>query len=88
MMIKTVFKQPYRQARGFTIGLLKLMGIESLRVLGYRQLNRRFRALDIASFAIPQRGSITITIDSTGVKVYGEGDRTADAVEMSEAWME
>lgn len=74
MMIKTVFKQPYRQVCGFTKGLLKLMGLGSLRVPSYPQLNRRFRALNMAPFAIPQNGPITIAIDSTGVKVYGEGE--------------
>ena len=74
MMIKTVFKQPYRQARGFTKGLLQLMDLEALRVPSYTQINRRFRTLDISPFAIPENGSITIAIDSTGVKVYGEGE--------------
>lgn len=66
MMIKTVFKQPYRQARGFTQGLLQLMGLETLRVPSYVQLNRQFRTLDISSFAISQNGPVTIAIDSTG----------------------
>ena len=30
--------------------------------------------MEIAPFAIPENGSITIAIDSTGVKVYGEGE--------------
>lgn len=74
MMIKTVFKQPYRQARGFTQGLLELMGLETLRVPSYTQINRRFRTLAVSPFSIPKSGSIVIAIDSTGVKVYGEGE--------------
>jgi hypothetical protein len=73
MLIKTVFRLPYRQARGFTEGLLKLMQIRGVRVPSFTQINRRFRALEIAPFAIPTKGPVTIAIDSTGVKVYGEG---------------
>ena len=74
MMIKTVFQLPYRQARGFTVGLLELMGLAQLKVPSFTQVNRRFRALNISPFVIPTCGSITIAIDSTGVKVYGEGE--------------
>lgn len=74
MMLKTVFRQPYRQAVGLTRGLLRLMGLDQLKVPSFTQVNRRFRSLDIAPFAIPKSGAITIAIDSTGVKVYGEGE--------------
>lgn len=74
MMIKTVFRLPYRQARGFVVGLLKLMDLGKLQVPSFTQVNRRFRVLDIDAFEIPASGSITIAIDSTGVKVYGEGE--------------
>ena len=40
----------------------------------FSQLNRRFRVMDILPFDIPKSGPITIAIDSTGVKVYGEGE--------------
>ena len=74
MMIKTIFRLPYRQARGFTVGLLQLMDLSGLKVPSFTQVNRRFRCLDIAPFSIPSTGPITIAIDSTGVKVYGEGE--------------
>ena len=74
MMIKTVFRLPYRQTRGFMLGLLQLMGLSDLCVPSFTQLNRRFRAMDIVPFDLPKSGSITIAIDSTGVKVYGEGE--------------
>ena len=74
MMFKTVFRLAYRQARGFTLGILKLMNLEHLDVPSFTQVNRRFRVMDIVPFKIPKSGSITIAIDSTGVKVYGEGE--------------
>jgi hypothetical protein len=69
MMFKTVFRLAYRQSRGFTQGILKLMNLEHLEVPSFTHVNRRFRALDILPFDIPKSGSITITIDSTGIKV-------------------
>ncbi len=74
MMLKVVFKLAYRQSQGFTQGLLKLMRLEALKVPSYTQINRRMRALDVESYAIPCSGPITIAIDSTGVKVFGEGE--------------
>ena len=74
MLFKTVFRLPYRQVRGFTVGLLSLLQLGELDVPSFTQINRRFRALDIVPFAIPQTGPLTIAIDSTGVKVYGEGE--------------
>lgn len=75
MMFKTVFRQGYRQVRGFTLSILQLMGLCELRVPSYTQVNRRFRALPIAPFAIPPAsGPLTLVIDATGVKVYGDGE--------------
>jgi hypothetical protein len=74
MMFKAVFRLAYRQARGFTLGILKLMNLEHLDVLSFTQVSRRFRGMDILPFDIPKSGSVTIAVDSTGVKVYGEGE--------------
>ena len=75
MMFKTVFRLGYRQVRGFTISILELMGLGQLRVPSYTQVNRRFRGLPIIPFAIPAlSGPLTLVIDATGVKVYGDGE--------------
>lgn len=74
MVFKTVFRLAYRQARGFTLGILNLMNLDHLDVPSFTQVNRRFHAMDIIPFDIPKSGSVTIAIDSTGVKVYGEGE--------------
>ena len=74
MSFKTLFKLPYRQVRGFTEGLLSLLGEGGLRVPSFSQINRRFLAMDIAPVAIPTSAPVVIAIDSTGVKVYGEGE--------------
>ena len=74
LMLKTVFKLPYRQVVGFTKSLLKLMGLEQLRVPGYTQICRRAAHLEIDPFKVPISSPIHIAIDSTGIKVYGEGE--------------
>lgn len=73
-MLKTVFKLAYRQATGFTQSLLTIMGFKALKVPSYTQVNRRVKELDIQPVPIKAKGPITIAIDSTGVKIFGEGE--------------
>ncbi len=73
-MIKVVFKLAYRQTHGFAGSLLKLMDLSGLKVPSYTQLCRRAATLEVAPYQIPQNGSIVIAIDSTGLKIYGEGE--------------
>ena len=74
MMIKAVFKLPYRQTEGFACSLLRLLEIGDLSVPCYSQLYRRAAVLEIKPFAVPLAGSLHIAIDSTGVKIFGEGE--------------
>lgn len=73
MMLKTVFKLAYRQTEGFVNSLLGLMGLK-LFVPSYTQINRRASVLQIAPYQIPSQEPIHIAIDSTGVKIFGEGE--------------
>lgn len=73
LMLKVVFKLAYRQTQGFAESLLKLMNID-LAVPCYSQIQRRSKELGVDGFAIPKTGSIDIVIDSTGLKVFGEGE--------------
>ena len=73
-MLKTVFKLAYRQATGFTQSLLVIMGCKELKVPCYTQVSRRVKELDIQPMVINTKGSINIAIDSTGIKVFGEGE--------------
>ena len=74
MMLKSVFQLPYRQVVGFTKILLKLMQIEDLKMPSYTQLCRRVADLKIEPYKVPKGGPVHIAFDSTGVKVYGEGE--------------
>ena len=73
LMLKVVFKLAYRQTQGFAESLLTLMNID-LAVPCYSQIQRRSKELEVDGYAIPKTGSIDIVIDSTGLKVFGEGE--------------
>ncbi len=72
MMFKTVFKLPYRQTQGFTRSLFCIMGLE-LEVPDYTLIQKRGTKLDVTPYSAPC-GGIVIAVDSTGLKVYGEGE--------------
>ncbi len=74
LMLKVVFKLAYRQTQGFAQSLLKLMDLVELNVPSYSQICRRATSLNIAAYQIPRSGPIVIAIDSTGLKIYGEGE--------------
>jgi len=71
--IKAVFRLPYRQLQGFAKSLLQMMGVP-LRVPSYTQICRRAECLDVDIKAPKTRGSIHMVIDSSGLKLYGEGE--------------
>lgn len=74
VMLKVVFKLAYRQTQGFTQSLLRLLGLQDLKVPSYSQICRRAADLKITSYRIPNKGPIVIAIDSTGLKIFGEGE--------------
>ena len=70
-----LYRLPYRQTQGFVRDLFKLLGLE-LRVPSYSQLHRRARQLqvDLAPTGVDTTTPVAIVIDSTGLKVKGEGE--------------
>ena len=74
VMLKVVFKLAYRQTQGFAQSLLTLMGIQDLPVPCYTQICRRAASLNVAPYPIPKSGPVVLAIDSTGLKVFGEGE--------------
>ena len=73
LTIKQVLHLKLRQAEGFVESLLTIMKIEK-SVPDYSTLSRRAGALKIDLKATKQSGNIDIVVDSTGLKVYGEGE--------------
>jgi Transposase DDE domain len=72
-MLKALFHQTGRQAEGFLASVFELMGVD-LPVPDHSTLSRRLGQLDVK---LPVRGwqkARHVVVDSTGVKVYGEGE--------------
>ncbi len=75
LLLGKVYHQPLRQTTGFIASLLKVMGHESYAVPDYTTLCRRQSILPVeVSKALVGNKKIDIAIDSTGLKVYGEGE--------------
>ena len=71
--LRLLYHWPLRQTEGFVASVLALMGLD-LRVPDHTTLSRRQAGLAVAW--PPQRGDepMHLVVDSTGLKVYGEGE--------------
>ena len=73
LTIKTLFRLPYRATEGLVRSLMGLCGL-ALPVPDHTHMSRRAATL---SAAIPRRkrnGPIHVVVDSTGLKIFGEGE--------------
>lgn len=73
LTMRSVFHLALRQAEGFCRSLLAETG-RVLPTPDYTTLSRRCRSLDVPLPRSLPKGAIDIVVDSTGVKVYGEGE--------------
>jgi transposase len=71
--IKSVYHQAGRQTQGLLESLFLLMGID-LDVPDHSTVSRRMGKLEIVLPVVPKSDSVHLVVDSTGVKVYGEGE--------------
>jgi hypothetical protein len=72
LLVKNVYHLGYRQTEGFASSVSKLLGVE-LPIPDYTTLNRRAKVLKV-DLPSNQKGPIHAVLDSTGLKVYGEGE--------------
>jgi len=73
LQLKAVFRLPYRQLEGFASSILKLMCF-NISMPSYTQICRRAKGLTIDIAAPKSQVPMFLVIDSTGLKVYGEGE--------------
>jgi hypothetical protein len=71
--VKFIFGQASRQAEGLLASIFKLMQV-SLPVPDHTTLSRRLSRLDVRMPVKPKAKARHLVCDSTGVKVYGEGE--------------
>ncbi|NET17547.1 MAG: hypothetical protein F6K08_34365 [Okeania sp. SIO1H6] len=71
--LATLLSLAGRQTEGFLESIFELMGID-LPVPDHSTLCRRLSKLDIKIPILPTTEAMDLVVDSTGVKVYGEGE--------------
>jgi len=75
MTIKQVYRLTYRSLQGFCHSIFQLSGMEQLKVPSYSQIQRRGKGLKVnIQVRKESKGSLHVVIDSTGLKVFGEGE--------------
>jgi hypothetical protein len=76
LTLKVVYKLAFRQLEGFATSLIKLLGLDVL-VPSYTQICRRQRSLEVPLSireGLKKGEGLHVVIDSSGLKVYGEGE--------------
>ncbi len=75
LTLRSLFHLSLRATQGFMEGLVSLMGLD-LKVSNYTRFSRRAAELNIElpSSKMMGNNSIDIVVDSTGLKIYGEGE--------------
>ncbi len=73
LTLKVVFNLPYRALEGFGRSLMKLMGLD-LNIPDHSHLSRRAKTLKVNIKCHEYKEPIHVVIDSTGLKIYGEGE--------------
>ena len=73
LMIRSVFHLPLRALQGFLTSLVLLMNID-LPIPNYTRICRRAKSLGQDLGKLSERPVTDLVIDSTGLKVYGEGE--------------
>ena len=73
LMLRELFRLPYRQTEGLGRALAQMMRA-SVTIPDYTSLAKRAARLEIALDVANRQGPIDIVVDSTGLKVFGEGE--------------
>jgi IS5 family transposase len=73
LTLKAVFRLPLRATEGLWLSLVKLPRLD-LAVPDYSTLCRRQKKLAVEISRSPRQGAIHVAVDSTGLKVFGEGE--------------
>jgi hypothetical protein len=71
--LKEVYHLPLRATQGLMGSLMRLLGL-ALPVMHYSQLSRRCATLEVALPRHTKGEPLHMVVDSTGVKVFGEGE--------------
>ena len=73
LVLRELFQLPYRQTEGLGRSLAQLMEVE-IGIPDYTSLAKRAAKLEIWLDVRRHTGAIDVVVDSTGLKVFGEGE--------------
>ena len=73
LTIKALFQLPYRAAEGLIKSLMRLCQLD-LPVPDHSHMSRRAAQLSVKVPRRPRKGPTHVVVDSTGVKIFGEGE--------------
>jgi hypothetical protein len=73
LVLRELFQLPYRQTEGLGKSLVELMQIE-LDIPDYTSLAKRAAKMGVSLDIAKHNGKIDVVVDSTGLKVFGEGE--------------
>ena len=74
LTLKVVYRLPLRATQGLLTSVLQLIGLAELPVPNYSTLCRRQKTLEGILPRSVQEQAIHLVVDSTGCKIYGEGE--------------
>jgi hypothetical protein len=73
LSVRELLRLPYRQTEGFVRGMLALVA-DNLHVPDFTSAAKRAAQLGLALPVLPRQGQVNVVLDSTGLKVFGEGE--------------
>ena len=73
LTLRELFRLPYRQTEGLGRALAKLLGVD-IPIPHHTSLVKRASRLNVAVALMSISGPVDVVVDSTGLKVYGEGE--------------
>ena len=73
LLVRTVYHLPLRALQGFLMSIASLMGL-LIKIPCYSQISRRAASLQKKPKKLSNQQPCHIVFDSTGLKVYGEGE--------------
>jgi hypothetical protein len=73
LSLRELFRLPYRQTEGLARSLARLMEVE-VEIPDYTSLAKRAATLGVSLDVSRHTGPIDVVVDSTGLKVFGEGE--------------
>jgi len=75
LTLKNLFRLPYRATEGLLKSLMRLTGL-NLPVPDHTHMSRRAATLEVKIPCRPRKGGVHVVVDSTRLKIYGEGKWT------------